>query len=67
MKPIKTPDIRMPTQGDLVADGKWLFEVGGKSKGFSQIKGIDNSYVVSDNIDIGFGKKIPLWLFGLLY
>ena len=59
--------LSMPTQGDLVADGKWLFEVGGKSKGFSQIKGIDNSYVVSDNIDIGFGKKIPLWLFGLLY
>ena len=59
--------LSMPTQGDLVADGKWTFEVGGKSKGFSQIKGIDNSYVVSDNIDIGHGKKIPLWLFGLLY
>jgi predicted AAA+ superfamily ATPase len=59
--------LSMPTQGDLVADGKWTFEVGGKSKGVSQIKGIDNSYVVSDNIDIGHGKKIPLWLFGLLY
>ena len=54
--------LSMPTQGDLVADGKWMFEVGGKSKGFSQIKGIDNSYVVSDDIDIGHGKKIPLWL-----
>lgn len=59
--------LSMPTQGDLVADGKWTFEVGGKSKEFSRIKGIDNSYVVSDNIDIGHGKKIPLWLFGLLY
>lgn len=59
--------LSMPNQGDLVVDGKWLFEVGGKSKGFSQIKGIKDSYVVSDNIDIGHGKRIPLWLFGLLY
>jgi len=59
--------LSMPSHGDLVVDGKWLFEVGGKNKGFSQIKGIDNSYVVSDKIDIGHGDKIPLWLFGLLY
>lgn len=59
--------LSMPTRGDLVADGKWLFEVGGKNKGFSQIKGIEESYVVSDNIDIGHDKKIPLWLFGLMY
>lgn len=59
--------LSMPNQGDLVADGRWLFEVGGKNKGFSQIKGIENSYVVSDDIDIGHGNKIPLWLFGLLY
>lgn len=59
--------LSMPTQGDLVVDGKWLFEVGGKNKGSSQIKGVENSYIVSDNIDIGHGNKIPLWLFGLLY
>ena len=59
--------IYMPNQGDLVVDGKWLFEVGGKKKGFSQIKDIAGSYVVSDDIEIGHGNKIPLWLFGLLY
>lgn len=59
--------LHMPVQGDLVVDGKWLFEVGGKSKGFSQIKNMEDSFVVSDNIDIGHGDKIPLWLFGLLY
>lgn len=59
--------LSMPVQGDLVADGRWLFEVGGKNKGFSQIKGVEDSYVVSDDIDIGHGNKIPLWLFGLLY
>ena len=57
----------MPNQGDLVVDGKWLFEVGGKRKGFTQIKDIADSYVVSDDIEIGYGNKIPLWLFGLLY
>ena len=60
-------NLSMPNQGDLVVDGKWLFEVGGRNKGFKQIKGIEDSYVVSDGIDIGHGKKIPLWLFGLLY
>lgn len=59
--------LSMPRQGDIVADGRWLFEVGGKNKGFSQIKGIENSYVVADKIDIGHGSKIPLWLFGMLY
>lgn len=59
--------LSMPNQGDLVVDGRWLFEVGGKKKGFKQIKGIEDSYVVSDGIDIGYGKKIPLWLFGMLY
>ena len=59
--------LSMPSQGDLVADGRWLFEVGGKNKGFTQKKGIENSYVVADKIDIGHGSKIPLWLFGMLY
>ena len=59
--------IYMPNQGDLVVDGKWLFEVGGKGKGFSQIKDIQNSFVVSDDMEIGHGNKIPLWMFGLLY
>ena len=57
----------MPSKGDLVVDDKWLFEVGGKRKNFSQIKDMKDSFVVSDNIEIGHGNKIPLWLFGLLY
>lgn len=56
-----------PNRGDLVADNKWLFEVGGKGKGFTQIKDIEGSFVVSDNMEIGHGNKIPLWLFGMLY
>ena len=35
--------------------------------GFDQIKDMPNSYVVNDDVEIGVGNKIPLWLFGLLY
>lgn len=49
-----------PVKGDLVADGKWLFELGGKGKGSSQIKGMDECFVVTDDMEIGHGNKIPL-------
>ena len=57
----------MPNKGDLLIDNKYRFEVGGKSKDFGQIANIPNSYVIADGIDVGFGNKIPMWLFGLLY
>ena len=53
--------------GDFVVDGKWTFEVGGRKKGFSQIAGVPDSYVVNDDVSVGRGNKIPLWLFGFLY
>lgn len=56
-----------PSQGDLLVDDKYLFEIGGKNKGFGQIRNLDDSFVVSDDIEVGFGNKIPLWLFGFLY
>ena len=59
--------IQYAKQGDLQVDGNNIFEVGGKKKGFSQIANLPDSYVVADNIEIGFGNKIPLWLFGLVY
>ena len=59
--------ICMPESGDLLLDGSILFEVGGKNKNYKQIANITDSYVVADNIDVGFGNKIPLWLFGMLY
>lgn len=59
--------VHYPKQGDLLVDSKYVFEVGGKNKGFSQIKDMPDSYVVADEIEIGFGNKIPLWLFCMLY
>lgn len=53
--------------GDFLVDKKYIFEVGGKNKSFNQIKDIENSFVVADDIEIGSQNKIPLWLFGFLY
>jgi hypothetical protein len=46
---------------------KYTFEIGGKDKGYKQIKDIENSYIAADGIEVGYGNKIPLWLFGFLY
>ena len=51
--------------GDFKVD-KYIFEVGGKNKAFSQIKDKKNSFLA---IDIDFSsnnKKIPLWLFSFI-
>ena len=53
--------------GDFIVDGRYLFEVGGKAKGFAHIRNIPDSFLVADDIEYGFGNKIPLWLFGFLY
>ena len=57
----------MPQKGDLLVDKHLLFEVGGRAKGYKQIANIPDSYVVTDNTEMSFGNKIPLWLFGFLY
>jgi predicted AAA+ superfamily ATPase len=53
--------------GDFQIDDKYIFEIGGKNKGFKQIANVENSFVVADDIEVGFGAKIPLWMFGLIY
>ena len=59
--------ILAPDKGDFTVDGKWLFEVGGEGKGFRQIKGERDSFVVNDGVESGIANKIPLWIFGFLY
>ena len=60
-------EISYSKKGDFLIDEKYIFEIGGKNKSFKQIKDIPNSYVVADDIEVGSGNKIPLWLFGFLY
>lgn len=57
----------LPSKGDFMVDDKYLFEIGGKSKDYNQIAGIENSYLAIDDTEYGLGNRIPLWMFGLLY
>ena len=59
--------IAIPKNGDFLIKGRWTFEVGGKNKKEKQIAGIQDSYILADEIVIGSGKRIPLWLMGFLY
>jgi uncharacterized protein len=59
--------IRYSNKGDFIIDDRFIFEIGGKSKDFHQLKGEKNGYVAAANIEIGFGRKIPLYLLGFLY
>lgn len=60
-------EVVMPQKGDFKVDGRYLFEVGGESKTFDQIANIPESYLAVDDIETGFGNRIPLWMFGMLY
>ncbi len=59
--------LMIPKQGDFMADGKYLFEVGGSRKTFDQIADLPNSYLAIDDVETGNGNRIPLWMFGCLY
>lgn len=55
------------SQGDFKIDGKITMEIGGKDKSFDQIANIPNSYVLADSMEYPIGKKLPIWIVGLLY
>lgn len=59
--------VTIPIAGDFLIDGKYLFEIGGRNKDFSQIADPPDSFIAADDIEYGFGNKIPLYLFGFLY
>ena len=58
--------ISYAAEGDFVFQNH-TFEVGGKNKTNKQVKHLQKSFVAADEIEIGHGHKIPLWLFGFLY
>ncbi len=59
-------DVYAPDAGDFVTSGITI-EVGGKSKTARQVKHAESYLVAADNIESGFGTRIPLWMFGFLY
>ncbi|MFA5858607.1 MAG: ATP-binding protein [Elusimicrobiota bacterium] len=54
-------------KGDFAVDDKYTIEIGGKNKDGSQVANVNNAYIAADRIEIGHGKKVPLYLFGFLY
>jgi predicted AAA+ superfamily ATPase len=59
--------LNISKQGDFLIDKKYTIEVGGKNKKYKRIKDLEDSFVVSDDIDLGNANKIPLFIFGFLY
>ena len=59
--------INLSEQADFIVDDKYTFEIGGKGKTKKQIANLENAFVAKDNIEIGFGNAVPVWLFGLMY
>ena len=60
-------DLFYTPSGDFKINNQSIIEIGGKNKTNKQIKGISNSYLALDDIEIGYQNTIPLWLFGFLY
>ena len=60
-------NVQYPLKGDFLVDGHYLFEVGGRSKSFEQIADIPNSFLAVDETEVGYGNRIPLWMFGFTY
>jgi predicted AAA+ superfamily ATPase len=60
-------DVAFSEATDFVVSKKYNIEIGGKNKKKKQISNLENAFVVLDNIETGFGNKIPLWIFGLTY
>jgi uncharacterized protein len=59
--------IRAVRRGDFIVEDRYTFEIGGKGKGSAQVAAVPDAYVARDGQEVGFGRTLPLWLFGFLY
>lgn len=59
--------VSYPEKGDFHVNGRYILELGGKGKTLKQIAGIEDAYLVKDDIEFASKGEIPLWMFGLLY
>ncbi len=55
-----------PRRSDFLIDSQLRVEVGGKNKGTQQIAGEPEALLAIDSIEVGAGRRVPLWLFGFL-
>ncbi|SDC92518.1 hypothetical protein SAMN04488104_1009103 [Algoriphagus faecimaris] len=59
--------VTFPKQGNFLVNESYLLEIGGAGKGSSQVSDFENHLIFSDDLEIGWGRKLPLFLLGLLY
>lgn len=59
--------VNLSEYADFLIDKKITIEIGGKNKTKKQIANVRDAYIAKDQIEIGVGNIIPVWLFGFLY
>ena len=59
--------VQYTAEGDFLVANKFAVEVGGKNKKANQVKHLADHYIAADDIEVGVGRQVPLWLFGFLY
>ena len=60
----KSNHVLFSAQSDFFVNDKYTFEVGGKNKKRNQIKDVENSIIIADDIEYGTDRRIPFWLLG---
>lgn len=60
-------DLYVMNGADFITQEGIQFEVGGKGKSPGQLTPETPGYLAIDDIEVGFQKRIPLYLFGFLY
>jgi len=63
----KSHEVNQSKSADFLVDGKYTFEVGGKTKKPKQITETPDAWIIKDDIEQPVGRSIPIWMLGLLY
>ena len=63
----KDHDIKLTASGDFLVDDQHTFRMCSGNRKQKQAKDEGNSYIIADDIEIGSGSLIPVWLLGFLY
>ena len=63
----KDHDIKLTASGDFLVDDQHTFRMCSGNRKQKQAKDEGNSYIIADDIEIGSGRLIPVWLLGFLY
>ncbi len=59
--------LHLHRRADFLIDHHYVIEVGGKGKSARQTVDTPHAYRALDDLEIGSGDRIPLWLFGMVY